>query len=114
MKNVLTLGALLCVTLFTSLSQDSDIQESRIRVNGLCGMCKTRIEKTVKIEGVKKAQWSKTTKLLTVSYQPSLIAVDSLQRRLASVGHDTERYKAADSVYSALPGCCRYRTGSTH
>ena len=114
MKNVLILGALLCAALFTTLGQDSDIQESRIRVNGLCGMCKTRIEKSVKIEGVKRAQWSKTTRILTVSYQPSLITVDSLQHRLASVGHDTDVYKAADSVYSALPECCHYRTGTTH
>lgn len=114
MKNLLTLGALLCLAPFTSLSQESDTQESRFRVNGLCGMCKTRIERTAKIEGVKEAQWSKTTKILTVSYQPSLITVDSLQHRLASVGHDTERYKAADSVYSTLPECCHYRTGTTH
>jgi hypothetical protein len=114
MKNALILGALLCVALFTSLGQDSDIRESRFRVDGLCGMCKTRIEKTVKIDGVRKAQWSKTTRILTVSYQPSLITVDSLQHRLASVGHDTEQYTAADSVYSSLPGCCHYRTGTTH
>ncbi len=114
MKHLITLIALFCAVLFTSLSQDSEIQESRIRVNGICGMCKTRIEKTVKIDGVKKAQWSKSTRFLTVSYQPSLITVDSLQHRLASVGHDTERYRAADSVYSSLPECCHYRTGTTH
>lgn len=114
MKHVLTLASLLCVVVFTSLSQHSDIQESRIRVNGICGMCKTRIEKTARIDGVKKAQWSKTTRILTLSYQPSLVTIDSLQRRLASIGHDTERYIAADSVYSSLPSCCRYRTGTTH
>jgi Cu(I)/Ag(I) efflux system membrane fusion protein len=39
----------------------------------------------------------------------SRISLDSLQQRIAAVGHDTEKYKAADSVYAELPSCCLYR-----
>jgi hypothetical protein len=40
---------------------------------------------------------------------------DSLQKRIAIVGHDTEQFSAADSVYAALPPCCLYRGGDkTH
>ena len=34
------------------------------------------------------------------------VTIDSLQRRIAAVGHDTEAYKATDDVYGALPACC--------
>ena len=90
-------------------AQDQPVKETQFKVEGNCGMCKTRIEKTLKIKPVKFARWNKETKLLTVAYLPSSISLDSLQRRLAAVGHDTQRYKAPDSVYATLPGCCRYR-----
>ena len=35
-------------------------------------------------------------------------AVDALEKKLASVGHDTEKYKAENKVYDGLPGCCKY------
>ena len=37
------------------------------KVLGNCDLCKARIEKAVKIEGVTNADWSTKTKLLTVT-----------------------------------------------
>lgn len=78
------------------------------KVWGACGMCKTRIEKTVKEEGATSASWEAKTNMLTVTFDPSKTNKDALSKKLASVGHDTEKYKADDKVYSALPGCCHY------
>lgn len=114
MKKISVLVALLSAAIITLAAQDEAAEQTKFKVSGLCGMCKTRIERAVKIDGVKKAQWNKSTQVLTVSYKPSLITVDSLQHRLAFVGHDTERYIAADSVYNSLPECCHYRTGTPH
>ena len=80
-----------------------------IKVQGACGMCKTRIEKTAKMEGVTKAEWDKTTKILTLVYDPSKVNSDDVQKKIAAVGHDTEKYTADDKVYNSLPGCCKYR-----
>lgn len=97
------------------LAQEAKVVETSFKVFGNCNMCKTRIEKTLKIKEVEKASWNKQTKMLTVSYRPSAITVDSLQHRLAAVGHDTPKFAAPDSVYDALPGCCLYRDNdSTH
>ena len=71
-------------------------------------MCKTRIEKTVKTEGVTSANWDQKTHMLAVTFDPAKTNVDSLSKKLASVGHDTEKYKATDDVYNKLPGCCHY------
>jgi copper chaperone CopZ len=78
------------------------------KVWGNCGMCKDRIEKAVKEEGATSASWDVKTKMLTVSFDASKTSVDALDKKLALVGHDTEKYKAEDKVYDGLPGCCKY------
>ena len=78
------------------------------KVWGACGMCKTRIENAVKTEGATTANWDAKTQMLTVAFDPKKSSVDALSKKLASVGHDTEKYKAADDVYAKLPGCCHY------
>jgi len=78
------------------------------KVWGNCGMCKNRIEKSAKEEGATSAAWDSKTKMLTVSFDPSKTSVDDLGKKLAAVGHDTEKYKAPDDVYAKLPGCCHY------
>jgi len=86
----------------------SSARTESFKVWGKCDMCKTRIEKTVKDEGVTSAAWDGKTQLLTVTYNPARINKDALSKKLASVGHDTEKYKAPDDVYAKLPGCCHY------
>ncbi len=92
-----------------------DVTETEFRVAGNCGQCKTRIEKAVSIKGVKFARWNKSTKMLKVAFVTTAVTADSLQRRLAAVGHDTDSHTAPDAVYSALPECCLYRDNAhTH
>jgi periplasmic mercuric ion binding protein len=79
-----------------------------IKVWGNCDMCKERIESAVKAEGATSAAWDSKTKVLTVSFDPAKTTIDALGKKLASVGHDTEKYKAPDEVYAKLPGCCKY------
>jgi copper chaperone CopZ len=78
------------------------------KVWGKCDMCKTRIEKTVKAEGATSANWDTKTQMLAVTFDPAKTNVESLSKKLASVGHDTEKFKASDDVYAKLPGCCHY------
>jgi periplasmic mercuric ion binding protein len=109
MKNIIFLFALIIsITSFMS-AQENIVKEAEFKVFGNCGQCKTRIEKALKIKEVKSAKWNKQTKMLSVAYLSPAITVDSLQKRIAAVGHDTEKFQAPDSVYSELPGCCLYR-----
>jgi len=89
------------------VAQDTVKTES-FKVWGECGMCKSRIEKTVKAEGATAASWDSKTKLLTVTYNPAKTGKDTLSKKLAAAGHDTEKFKAPDEVYNSLPGCCHY------
>jgi periplasmic mercuric ion binding protein len=78
------------------------------KVWGNCDMCKARIEKAVKADGASNADWDKNTKILKVTFDPSKTSVESFSKKLASVGHDTEKYKADDKAYDALDNCCKY------
>jgi hypothetical protein len=107
---------LLTAFTFSANAQTKDKSQVSVSANktesfkvwGKCGMCKTRIEKTVKAEGATSAVWDEKTQLLTVTFDPAKTSQDALTKKLASVGHDTEKYKAPDDVYSKLPGCCHY------
>lgn len=80
-----------------------------IKVSGNCGMCKDRIEAAANVAGVTKADWDKSTKMLTLVYNPATVKSDDVQKKIAAVGHDTEKFKADTKTYNNLPGCCKYR-----
>ncbi len=85
------------------------VKTDKFKVYGNCDMCKARIEKAVKVDGVTKADWNQKTKVLTLVYDPSKVKSDDVQKKIAAVGHDTPKYKATAAAYNALPGCCKYR-----
>ncbi len=102
--------------LFSSGAPDEpNIVEATFRASGNCSQCKARIEKALKIKEVKYTKWEKKSALVTVAFSSASISLDSLQHRVAAVGHDTETFKAPDDAYSALPPCCLYRgSGKSH
>ena len=114
MKSILLSLLLVIICLVPVAAQDQIVTETEFRVSGNCGQCKTRIEKTVSVKGVKFARWNKSTKMLKVAFLTAAITADSLQRRLAAVGHDTDAHRAPDAVYESLPECCLYRDNATH
>jgi hypothetical protein len=115
MKTIKLFVAIIVLAAFSgTLSAQTGVKDSgktkteTLKVWGACGMCKTRIEKTAKEEGCTSAAWDSKTLLLTVSFDPSKTNTDALAKKMAAVGHDTEKYKAQDDVYAKLPGCCHY------
>lgn len=86
----------------------SAMKTETFKVWGNCDLCKDRIEKAAKVDGVMKADWNKDTKILTLMYHPSMVSSDVVQKKIAAAGHDTEKYKADNKVYAKLPGCCQY------
>jgi Cu(I)/Ag(I) efflux system membrane fusion protein len=47
--------------------------------------------------------------MLHLNYDGSKTSLDTISKAISKVGHDTEKDKAGDKVYNALPGCCKYR-----
>ena len=112
--NFIMAACAIVLTNFSASSQDqavvstTTVKTESVSVAGNCDMCKARIEKSAKVEGVTQAEWNKSTKVLSVTYNPSVVNLDDVQKKIAAAGHDTEKYKADDKVYNSLPGCCHY------
>ncbi len=92
----------------TDHSKASTEKTATIKVWGNCDMCKARIEKAAKVDGVSKAVWDEKTKDLTLVYNPAKVSSDDVQKKIAAVGHDTEKYYADSKAYNSLPACCKY------
>jgi copper chaperone CopZ len=90
-------------------SKMSATKTETIKVSGKCEMCQGVIEKAAKINGVSKASWNKDTKVLTLVYDPSKVKSEDVQKKIANAGYDTEKFKADEKAYKALPGCCQYK-----
>ena len=56
------------------------------KVWGNCGTCKKNIEKSVKVDGVNKAEWNKDTKIMTISFDNSKITLEQIQKKLLRLG----------------------------
>ena len=101
---------LLLMSAFTlfSLATFAQSKTDSFKVYGNCNMCKNRIEKAAKLEGVTSAAWNVDTKIMTVTYDNAKVTNEDIQKKIAAVGHDTEKQTAKDDVYKKLPGCCLY------
>lgn len=85
-------------------------KNATLQAAGKCDMCKKRIEKAaLSVEGVSTASWDLKKKQLSVDFDPAKTSLDSISKAVAKAGHDTEKYKADQATYDALPSCCKYR-----
>lgn len=98
----------------TKSKKTSAFQKATIEVAGNCGQCKERIEAAVDVPGVRKAEWSPKTGLLTVVYKSEKISVQKIEQLVADAGHDTKTAKSTAKTYNNLPQCCQYREGNPH
>ena len=83
-------------------------EKAEFKVYGACGMCKARIEKAAMIDGVKTAEWSQKTSMLTITYESNKVDLDDIHKSIAEAGHDTEKVRAKDETYKSLHACCHY------
>lgn len=96
----------------SSEAPPSNVKEGKVLGN--CGMCKKTIEKAaLGVRGVEQAEWNKTSHVLTVTYDQKVFqkkgqTFSTVMKAVAEAGYDNESFKAPDTAYSALPGCCQY------
>jgi mercuric ion binding protein len=110
MKTKLIVSSIILVfAISLAAFSQSKVTTSTIKVYGNCTMCKKRIETALDHKGVKLAKWDPKTKDLEVVYNSDKVTEMQIHELVASVGHDTDKVKAKDDVYAALPFCCLYR-----
>ncbi len=81
-----------------------------LEVDGVCLMCKERIEKAaIRTKGVKSAIWNVETHELKLIYDERKTNLDAIKQSIVAVGHDTKDLKATDEAYNSVHPCCKYR-----
>ena len=107
MKRIILIMAVLISTITFSQNKNA---KATIEVDGVCMMCKERIEKAaIKTKGVKFANWDVKTHELKLIFDEEKTNLKSVQQSIADVGHDTKEIKATDEAYNSVHPCCMYR-----
>lgn len=112
---------LLLICLFLGIAHYS--QEKKLnknakisyKVDGICGMCKNRIETAaLKTKGVKFALWNVESKELKLIIDERKTNEETTQKNILAVGHDIiieggKEKKATELAYNSVHPCCKYR-----
>ena len=88
--------------IFSAFNFHAQSKKVSFIVNGVCGMCKERIESTLDVKGVKFASWSEETRLCNITYNSNKISEKQIHQLLASKGHDTPVCRATDEAYKTF------------
>ncbi|AUC83470.1 heavy-metal-associated domain-containing protein [Lacinutrix sp. Bg11-31] len=81
-----------------------------LEVDGVCLMCKKRIEKaSLNTKGVKSAIWNVETHELKLIFDERKTNLETISESIAGVGHDTKMLKATEEAYNTVHPCCKYR-----
>lgn len=114
MKRLIIFGNLIFLPfIFSSgvFAQQSNQSEAQFSVPGVCEQCKARIENAAYIKGVKFCEWNKESQTLKVVYNSDKVSLESIQKSIASTGHNAGNIEADSLAYKKLPSCCAYRDG---
>jgi mercuric ion binding protein len=107
MKKIILIFTLLVTTLVFAQNKNA---KASIEVDGICVMCKERIEKAaIRTKGVKSAVWNVDSHELKLIFDERRTDVILISKNLASVGHDTKNIKATEEQYQSVHPCCKYR-----
>lgn len=108
MKKLFTV-VLMVLFSMNSFAQNKNAKVS-LDVDGVCLMCKERIEKAaIRTKGVKSAVWNVETHELKLIYDERKTNLDTIRQSITAVGHDTKELKATDEAYDSVHACCKYR-----
>ena len=108
MKKILVMISFVLIGL-SAQAQEKNAKVS-IEVDGVCMMCKKRIEKAaLDTKGVKFASWDMKTKKLSLILDERKTKIATVQKNIAAVGHDTKEVKATEQAYNSVDPCCKYR-----
>lgn len=81
-----------------------------MEVDGVCEMCKMRIEKAaLGVKGVKYASWDIPSHQLSLIMDERKTNTMEVKTALVAVGHDTKELKATEDAYNKVMPCCKYR-----
>ena len=84
---------IILTSLFSFAQNEVKKKEINFEVAGACDMCKSRIEESLDIKGIKFAEWDKESHNCKIIFDPRKISEDDIHSTIAEIGHDTDKVK---------------------
>lgn len=117
MKKIIFIFSLLMIGFSVQSQEVKKKKNAKIsfEVDGICGMCKKRIETAaLKTKGVKFAIWSVKTHQLNIIMDERKTNITTVQKNILKVGHDVvgldaKKIVATEDAYNSVHPCCKYR-----
>ncbi|PWG04646.1 heavy-metal-associated domain-containing protein [Polaribacter aquimarinus] len=117
MKKIVFIFSLFLIGFSTQSQEIKKKKNAKVtfEVDGICGMCKKRIETAaLKTKGVKFALWSTKTHQLNLIMDERKTDVSTVQKNILKVGHDVildenKKLEAKTEAYNSVHPCCKYR-----
>lgn len=116
MKKIVILFSAILMGLSIQAQETELNKNARVsfEVDGVCGMCKKRIEKAaLNSKGVKYALWNVKTHQLNLIVDERKTTISEVQKNIANVGHDIilkdKKIVAPTKAYNSVNPCCKYR-----
>lgn len=112
MKN--TVLIIVCFLGVLTINAQDKKKKMNFEVDGICEMCKMRIEKAaLNVTGVKYAIWDIPTHQLSLIVDERKTDAMTIKAALVEAGHDTKELKASEEAYDKIHPCCKYREDNT-
>ncbi len=111
MKNIISIILVFFLALNINAQEIKKNKNAKIEfhVDGVCGMCKKRIEKAaLSVSGVKLAVWNIDSGNLNLIINEEKTNPKNIQQAIANIGHDNDGQKTTDEAYNSLHACCQY------
>ncbi|MDR3272678.1 MAG: heavy-metal-associated domain-containing protein, partial [Flavobacteriaceae bacterium] len=89
-------------------AQIKNAKTEEVKINGVCEMCKATIEKAGNLSNEANVVWDVDSKTAKITYDAKKTSLNTVLKRIAKAGYDSEKVKASDEAYQKLPACCQY------
>lgn len=114
MKKIILIAIVSILSFTANAQEENKNAKVTFEVDGICGMCKKRIETAaLKTKGVKFAFWNVKSHQLNLIMDERKVDVGTVQQNIANVGHDIilkdKKITATLEAYNSVHPCCKYR-----
>ena len=114
MKKIILIAIVSILSFKANAQEKNKNAKVTFEVDGVCGMCKKRIETAaLKTKGVKFALWNVKTHQLNLIMDERKVELGTVQQNIANVGHDIilkdKKITATLKAYNSVNPCCKYR-----
>ncbi len=114
MKNLIILFSLIIMVNSSCFAQIKNAKIEVVKIYGSCFMCKAKIEKSGNRKNIAQVDWDLQTLMATITYDTKKTDLNTILKRIANTGFDSDKFLVPDIVYKKLDKCCHYERKAKH